>query len=305
MSSEGSFVQLSSFPAEVLVEVFLASIPPLGSEGPRAHFPWSLSHVCRHWRSAVLCFPKLWSFLDVEQTQENEENRSPTLDLMETYLKRSGKHPLTFRLVYDAGETIHGHPFLECLLQHSARWGTVHIESPVLLALETLSIGDAEDFPALRSLVWSYCEFDSDAVGQNVILYPIPWAQLERYHECECSWYPDDERQWTIIDELTAVVDLRATFYNPRTAWVSEVDSVIGMPHLRLASFAVDRRADDLTIDEILTCFEFRHLEGLNLKLPTSHPSDVLFPVPGQLKALKVLRLCGGLKSRTRRSRVS
>ncbi|KAJ7474340.1 hypothetical protein FB451DRAFT_1248674 [Mycena latifolia] len=128
--------QLALFPPEVLGEIFLASIPALGSiEGPRAHFQWDLSHVCRHWRTSALSFPKLWSFLDVEQTQENQYPTSPTLDFMQAYLQRSGQHPLTFRLAYEQ-ETIHGHPFLECLFQHSARWETVRFEAPDLRALE-------------------------------------------------------------------------------------------------------------------------------------------------------------------------
>ncbi|KAJ6531565.1 hypothetical protein DFH09DRAFT_1370394 [Mycena vulgaris] len=283
---------LAAFPSEILGEIFLASIPPLGrSPDPPAHFPWTMSHVCRHWRASALSFPTLWSFLDVEQTQENEENTSPTLDLIKTYLQRSGQHPLTFRLAY-AQETIHGHPFLECLFQHSARWETVHFESLALLAVETLSGEvDVGEFPKLRSLECSYCEFDSDAVGEDEILHPIPWPQLKRYHEYSCSWYPDCGRQWAIVQQLTNVVDFRAAFYG-----VSDSESVIEMPHLRFASLAVDRRADQLTINEVLECFDLPRLEGLNLDLWMFHPEEVLCPMPGMLKTLKILRLCGAVE---------
>ncbi|KAJ7137870.1 hypothetical protein C8R44DRAFT_944305 [Mycena epipterygia] len=100
------------------------------------------------------------------------------------------------------------------------------------------------------------------------------------------------------------MVDLRATFRNlPETpyqragrlagmSYFAESRPVITIPHLRLASLAVD----GLTIEEILACFEFPLLEGLNLKLQKSHPWNVLCPVPGQLKMLKILRLCGGLE---------
>ncbi|KAJ7706923.1 hypothetical protein B0H17DRAFT_572757 [Mycena rosella] len=280
----------AAFPPEILGEIFLASIPALGRTEDRAHFHWSLSHVCRHWRTSALSFPKLWSFLDLEQTQENEEYTSSSLDFLQAYLQRSGTHPLTFRLAYSQ-ETIHGHPFLECLLQHSARWETVYLEAPAHLAMRTLSEADIGEFPRLRSLDCSDCEFDSDAIGDDdEILQPIPWSQLKRYHEYDCSWYPDCTRQWAIIEQLTSVVDFGGAFYG-----VSDSDFTIEMPNLRLASLAVDWRADELTIEEVLNCFDFPHLEGLNLKLMTNHPYDVLCPVPGELKALKILRLCGAL----------
>ncbi|KAJ6531135.1 hypothetical protein B0H19DRAFT_470850 [Mycena capillaripes] len=154
-----------SFPPEILCEIFLASIPALGnSKNLPAYFPWSLSHVCRHWRTSALAFPKLWSFLDIEQTQENQEGRSPTLLLIEAYLARSDQHPLTFRLSYTY-ETLHYQPFLEYLGQHTARWQTVILESPNLYALEYLSQGEPSEYPILRSLVCSHANLDSDAVS--------------------------------------------------------------------------------------------------------------------------------------------
>ncbi|KAJ7772957.1 hypothetical protein DFH07DRAFT_148328 [Mycena maculata] len=282
--------QLASFAPEVLCEIFLASIPSLGRiDGPRAQFPWEISHVCRHWRHSALALPKLWAFLDLEQTQENEEPDTPDLNLLKTYLERSGKHPLTFRLAYSQ-ETIHGHPFLGCLFQHSMRWRDVCIESPALLAVESLSQGATSEFPLLRSLVCADCEFDSDAVSEGAILEPMPWAQLQRYHEYECSWYPDDGRQWAILAQLANVVDLRASFYGTGE---DEYPDVIAMPHLRFAYFGVDRRADDLGIEEVLERFDLPRLEGLSVKMGEDHDPDVLCPVPGQFKTLKVLRLCG------------
>ncbi|KAJ7633096.1 hypothetical protein FB45DRAFT_1027202 [Roridomyces roridus] len=281
---------MASLPPEILCAIFLASIAPL--DGINAYFPWILTHVCRHWRQSALAFPKLWAFIDLEQTQNNEEPGSTAQDFLETYLARSGQHPLTFRLAYSEEHTIHMHPFLHALLAHSKRWEDVRIEAPPLLAIEVLSQGDASDFPLLRRFSCSHhYDFDSDVVTEGPIFSPIPWAQLERYHEYDCSWYLADERQWEIIPQLTQVVDLRTCFSS-----VPETEDLIELPHLRFASFAVDRRAD-IEIEDVLECFDLPQLQGFSLLLTKRHDSDLLCPtVPEPLKTLSVLRLCGSLE---------
>ncbi|KAJ7355904.1 hypothetical protein DFH08DRAFT_933681 [Mycena albidolilacea] len=283
---------MASFPPEVLGEIFLACIPALDNKDKLpAYFPYRISHVCRHWRTSALASPKLWSFLDVEQTQENEEGNCAELFLMEAYLERSGKHPLTFRLRI-AEETMHYQTFLECLERHTARWQDVFLVSPDHYTLEHLAQGEPSNYPMLRSLVCTYGYFDSDTISEGPIFDPIPWGQLKRYHEHDVSWFPDCERQWEIISELTAVVDLRASFYDE-----SQYETVIEMPDLRFASLAIHKNADELDIEDIINCFDFPGIQGLNLKLTNACPADTLSPLPNQLKGLKILRLCGSLNS--------
>ncbi|KAJ7612443.1 hypothetical protein DFH06DRAFT_1147167 [Mycena polygramma] len=292
MSAQEATVATPSFPAEILGEVFLACIPIPGNRDKLpAYFPWTVSHVCHHWRASALAFPKLWSFLEMEQTQENQEpgDADATLDFMQTYLARSGTHPLTFHLTYTY-ETLHYQPFLECLGEHTARWQNVSLQSPNLYALEYLAQGEPAEYPMLRSLECSYANMDSDAVCEGPIFAPIPLAQLTRYREYECSWRPDNERQWEIIAQLSAMVDFRASFYGER-----DDDEAVEMPHLRFASLAVDSHAEELGIDEIINCFAFPGIQGLNLKLTANHSLGVLFPMPDQLRGLRILRLCGAL----------
>ncbi|KAJ7171934.1 hypothetical protein C8R46DRAFT_1084280 [Mycena filopes] len=318
MSSPKDFtlqtLQLASFPPEILGEIFLASIPTRQNrENLPAYFPWTLSHVCHHWRTSALSFQKLWSFLDVEQTQENEEGGSPAHLLMEAYLERSGQHPLTFRLAY-SDDTMHYQSFLECLNNHRARWQDVLIENPDHRALEVLHQAQPSDYPNLRSLICSSCEFDSEA---ERTLGPISWSQLWRYHEQYCSWFPDSQHQWSILTQLTNVVDLRVEFYrddidssddddsdeeededetqNVVGVVESSTDGVAELPCLRFASLGVDRRAVDLDITEILDSLHLPAIQGLNLNLRRNHPPDLLTPMPDQLKGLKILRLCGSL----------
>ncbi|KAJ6515111.1 hypothetical protein C8R47DRAFT_503756 [Mycena vitilis] len=292
MSAQQATVATPSFPAEILGEVFLACIPLPGNRDKLpVYFPWTVGHVCHHWRASALAFPKLWSFLEMEQTQENQEpdDAQLTLDFMETYLDRSGTHPLTFHLTYTY-ETLHYQPFLECLGEHTARWQNVSLQSPNLYCLEYLAQGEPSEYPLLRSLECSYANMNSDAVCEGPIFAPIPLAQLTRYREYECSWRPDCERQWEIIAQLRGVVDFRASFYGERDG-----DEAVEMPHLRFASLGVDSHAEDLSIDEIIKCFAFPSIQGLNLKLMANHSLDVLTHVPDQLKGLRILRICGEL----------
>ncbi|KAJ7355901.1 hypothetical protein DFH08DRAFT_510810 [Mycena albidolilacea] len=290
MSSQGSRAnprfQMASFPPEILCEIFLACIPAIGNtEGLPAYFPYGITHVCRHWYTTALGFRKLWSFLDVEQTDENQFGDCLEFYVMEEYLERSGEHPLTFRMAYSY-DTMHYQTYLECLGDYSERWQSVVLENPNYLALEYLSKFGPSEYPLLRSLVCINCRFNQDAIGHGRLLDPIPWSQLERYQEHDVSW-SNSARQWEVIAQLTNVVDLRASFFGP-----NENNTPIKMPHLRFASLAVGPLAG--SPDLLLDRFDFSRIEGLNLKLPENLPA-ALSPVPNQLKGLKILRLCGSL----------
>ncbi|KAF8205577.1 hypothetical protein K438DRAFT_1964009 [Mycena galopus ATCC 62051] len=198
---------------------------------------------------------------------------------MEAYLERSGQHPLTFRLSYDMFDQLQYQPFLQRLGRDSARWSQVVLESPNASALEYLAQTRPSDYPSLRSLACSHCELPSS----ERTLAPFPWSQVQRYHESEVSWCPDSKRQWSIVTQLTNVVDLRTAFDEP-----SHNLHPIHMPHLRFASLAVSQ------LDDILSCFEFPGIQGLNLMFMRKSPHS-LQRVPAQLKNLRILRLCTSL----------
>ncbi|KAJ7931367.1 hypothetical protein B0H13DRAFT_842310 [Mycena leptocephala] len=90
------------------------------------------------------------------------------------------------------------------------------------------------------------------------------------------------------MSQLTNVVDLRSSFYGE-----SDGEEAIEMPYLRFASLAVDSSAEELDIGEILNCFDFPGIQGLNLKLMTNHSPDVLSPVPDHSRAQNPAALRG------------
>ncbi|KAJ7766664.1 hypothetical protein B0H16DRAFT_1882705 [Mycena metata] len=274
-----SSFQLASFPPEILGEIFLASIPVIGNrDNLPAYFPFTLTHVCRHWRASALAFPKLWLFIDVEQTAENQEGDCPEHELMEEYLERSGNHPLTIRLAHSF-DRMHYTTYMETLYQYSDRWETVFFRHLCDYAFECLFPAEPSSYPMLRNLDCSLTYFDSDPSARRT-LGPIPWAQLKRYHEYACYWSPNGDYQWAVLKQLVNVVDLRMELSVPYTT------STVKMPQLRFAYIY-----PDIDINRILDSFEFPRIEGLSLKLLPAHPSNLLLPT--QFKRLKILRLCG------------
>ncbi|KAJ7766680.1 hypothetical protein B0H16DRAFT_370146 [Mycena metata] len=276
--------QLASFPPEILGEIFFASIPVIGNrDGLPAYFPFTLTHVCRHWRASALAFPKLWSFIDVEQTEENQEGDCPEHELMEEYLERSGNHPLTIRLAHSF-DTMQDLTYMETLCQYSDRWETVFFHHLYEYAFECLFTAEPSSYPKLRNLDCSSSDFNSDPSARRT-LGPIPWAQLKRYHEYKCWWSPNSDYQWAVLKQLDNVVDLRVELSVPC------VTPTVKMPQLRFAYIHSD--IDEMDVKRILDSFEFPRIEGLSVKLLVTHPSDLL--LPAQFKRLKILRLCGEL----------
>ncbi|KAJ7171945.1 hypothetical protein C8R46DRAFT_1084314 [Mycena filopes] len=274
-------VQLASFPPEILGEIFLASIPVKGNrDNLPAYFPFTLTHVCRHWHASALAFQKLWSFIDVEQTEENHEGDTGEHELLEEYLARSGDYPLTIYLAHRREDTMLYPTFIATLSEHRHRWETVVFDHLYEYAFDLLVDVGPEAYPKLRSLDCLHSRF----VPPERTLGSMPWSQLARYHEYQCSWDPDSF-QWPVLQELVNLVDLRVELSFPPTLFKVE------MPRLRLAYIHPDH--DGADIKQVLNSFEFPSIQGLSLKFLPGHSLDGF--LPAQFKHLKVLRLCGRL----------
>ncbi|KAK6991466.1 hypothetical protein R3P38DRAFT_2396979, partial [Favolaschia claudopus] len=132
-------------PFKVTSKVFLLALGcgrvPLKGEGSAL----ILSHVCRWWRKVSLAVPRMWSTFHVDMEHDS-------LALMETYLLRSQKHPLSLSISlwptkrqYLLGAI---QPFIQCLKQHAEQWQYMEFTLPstAILAIEHV------DYPELRSL---------------------------------------------------------------------------------------------------------------------------------------------------------
>ncbi|KAJ7073911.1 hypothetical protein C8F01DRAFT_4561 [Mycena amicta] len=169
------------FPRDVLGEIFLACISPPRMEEyarmsiwprppGRISFPLQLTHVCCEWRETALAFPRLWSFLDVEQNcaAENVHGAARAIAYLDMYLQRSRQLPLTIFLAYSGARR---HDLLNRLLAYADRWETVYIESYALCkpSLRSIGLGDSKSltFTHLKALAcfdsrFPFIESDSD-----------------------------------------------------------------------------------------------------------------------------------------------
>ncbi|KAK7020994.1 hypothetical protein R3P38DRAFT_2534766, partial [Favolaschia claudopus] len=136
---------LDGLPLDVTSEIFLLALGcgrvPLKGEGSAL----ILSHVCGWWRNVSLAVPRMWSTFHVDMEHDS-------LALMETYLLRSQKHPLSISLwptkrqdAYLLGAI---QPFIQSLKQHAEQWQDMEFTLPstAILAIEHV------DCPNLRSL---------------------------------------------------------------------------------------------------------------------------------------------------------
>nr|GAT47054.1 predicted protein [Mycena chlorophos] len=107
------------------------------------------THVCSQWRAAALLFPKLWSFIDI--LQSDSSNAAASWNIFDTYLARSGKYPLTFRLTDVRSSRPAGQPFLDELSkpEYLRRWRTVCIDTRWDLTLFK-ELGSSTGMPLLR-----------------------------------------------------------------------------------------------------------------------------------------------------------
>ncbi|KAL0580832.1 hypothetical protein V5O48_001208 [Marasmius crinis-equi] len=88
-------------PPEIWSQIFflVCSVPQhtlfISREHPVQAPATALSHVCPRWREIVCASPRLWSSLDVDIHQPSEGHQN----IVEMYLRNSGKHPLKLRIV--------------------------------------------------------------------------------------------------------------------------------------------------------------------------------------------------------------
>ncbi|KAJ7932326.1 hypothetical protein B0H13DRAFT_1523001, partial [Mycena leptocephala] len=122
-------------PHEMLAEIFYNFLPiyPMCSGLVGMQSPALLSHVCRRWRNLALSLPRLWRAIKLNIGREPHPQQ---LDLLRTWLGRSGSHLLSIELSYRNTSTPsilmdhHVGRVLQEFMHHSSRWEYVEIEVP-------------------------------------------------------------------------------------------------------------------------------------------------------------------------------
>ncbi|KAJ7186482.1 hypothetical protein C8R46DRAFT_1341889 [Mycena filopes] len=200
----------SVLPPEIVAKIFIAFLPVYPDFPPLsgALSPLFLCRICRRWREIALSTPQLWSAIAIAV------GRNPTahLELLETWLARSGNCPLSFRLS-DAAKRPH---HLQTALLHLHRWQYIVLDLPfeqlVLVQGEmpllrevtltppggSLPLELFQRAPRLKSVVLSS--------HLHAVLLVLPWAQLTHFEGHLIGSQ--------IVDVLGNAVNLtHATFY--------------------------------------------------------------------------------------------
>ncbi|KAJ7780017.1 hypothetical protein B0H16DRAFT_1500394 [Mycena metata] len=203
---------LLNVPPEIIAEIFLHFLPSY-PEPPPVVAPLLLSRICRHWRQIALSTPLLWRAIHMPlREHELPEARARKLNLLDTWLSRSGDCSLSISLHYilhpafnsESSPTVS--QFFDAIVRHASRWEYLDLHMP----FEDLSSIQG-DMPRLRDLTFGPCElpknddptvfqlFDCSPQLTKVVLTEcfvplvihLPWSQITHLeglclyaHEC-------------------------------------------------------------------------------------------------------------------------
>ncbi|KAJ6456266.1 hypothetical protein C8R47DRAFT_189001 [Mycena vitilis] len=162
-----------TLPPEIVAEIFKNFLPIYPKRPPPTGIfsPLMLCRICGMWRQIALSTPALWQAIGIElREQEDRQAWGCRLDILETWLARSGDCPLSVTLHYhlqssygsrsDSELTRDTHllwPFIRSLVRHCRRWEYLDLIMP----LENLSIIRG-DMPWLRDLIFGPSDLPAD-----------------------------------------------------------------------------------------------------------------------------------------------
>ncbi|KAJ7159309.1 hypothetical protein C8R43DRAFT_948240 [Mycena crocata] len=178
-----------SLPNEITSEIFIHFLPvyPLCPPMTRRLSPILLTHVCRKWRIIAHSTPTLWRALSLSFGSYDDED---TVDVLHSWLARSGACPLSIRLDGDSRWFNNSsHEVFEVLVTYRARWEYMELlwipadiipllPGPLPLLrrfelsfeqMETLSPASLTAVPLLHSALLQLLAVDT---------VTLPWAQL-------------------------------------------------------------------------------------------------------------------------------
>ena len=189
----GVLSAIRRMPPELLQEIFLHITVPWTYSRWNT-IPWSLSQVCRLWRTTALSVSSLWSRLPTIYLHKKIPC-SYSAQIREL-LVRSRDAPISFYL-YAPFKELSSHPIIDALVLHSERWQTVAIDSttPTIFAFKGIK-GRLSSLRTLSLEVWRQTDpvvfdmFEDAPKLREVSLdgpFPgevrLPFSQLTRYKE--------------------------------------------------------------------------------------------------------------------------
>ncbi|KAJ7685552.1 hypothetical protein DFH06DRAFT_1463559 [Mycena polygramma] len=241
-----------------------------------------------------------WEYDDVGTNEDwpNLESEQRRLSSIETCLERSRQASISLRVIYnDSPSTMLN---TVKVLAGSRRLNRLVLVNPADDLLEEFHRSSAK-FEQLRILAIAFTRgrpsivFECPALVNDLTLASftitestrrcIPWAQLTRYCETDCTWegpheMPDDVVRWDSYRQMTDVVDLCVQFIDHIR--IPEHPPVV-LSKLQHAQFSCDRG--------VLKFFDMPILQSLSYNRTNSYHWSQEDLIPHLPPRLKILRL--------------
>ncbi|KAF7296697.1 hypothetical protein HMN09_01078800 [Mycena chlorophos] len=219
---------INSLAPELLLQIFMlvrpllvssrvpASIPIVRAKDGHGRrvlsSPWSLTHVCRHWRSLATAYPALWASFVISESIPRTH-----LTLLYRQLKRSGAWPLDVLLLFSKpwDEDSKSYIFLDRIRRETRRWKKLRLvvsceeevdhANDVLAQLTSLPmleelVVDSQYYRLAPTEIFSRGSPRLRRVETNSAV-ALPWSQLVVYKDRECGQALADLRNASALQE--------------------------------------------------------------------------------------------------------
>ncbi|KAJ7901100.1 hypothetical protein B0H14DRAFT_1363862 [Mycena olivaceomarginata] len=233
-----------ALPAEIVSEIFVAFLPAYPDYPPSLglYSPFLLCRICRQWRAIAIATPELWRAIKISVSDDyNLDEAAAQLELLKTWLSRSGSCPLSMDLSLRRGTRAIEKEILRTAVLYSERWEYANL----FLSFGHLGLlRVANAMPLLRHLTFGFeCLIPSQPIAlfdraprlKHVVLTPgfeksditLPWGQLTHIdaHFLYLGEYAE------ILRDATNLV--YCSFYICRTTNPIPISTIPIQPHLR------------------------------------------------------------------------
>ncbi|KAJ7648296.1 hypothetical protein DFH06DRAFT_574628 [Mycena polygramma] len=269
---------LRRMPAEILLEIFSWTMPPVALFRRRAKFGLKysrvLTHISRRWRSVSISDPSLWSLVAINYRMDSDPGQSFSQSMVENQIARAQKLKIHF-YGYESSDSRPQVGMLELLAKYSSQWEELSLG--LTAALVPVLAGVQDRIPSLRRLHIQWDTQQSQAgitesldffqsapslIDASIynefrsVLFMLPWQNLTRYlldapwdvHHLLLKMTPNlvearisiafDPEPWPDFKEITDLIFLRRLFISH-----AEILDYLTTPHLE--ELAIDLLADE------------------------------------------------------------
>ncbi|KAJ7215103.1 hypothetical protein B0H12DRAFT_1154990 [Mycena haematopus] len=184
-----------SLPPEITALIFFHCLPkPSFFPQPSPlSAPLLLAQICRQWRDIAIASPGLWQSIGLVDTR--------SVGVFETWLARSGNHPLNLSL--NCVDPERAASLIDVCIPHTHRWQHVQLALPVGLLMRLKA---SLPMPLLRKISLSLRgPFSREQGTDGVADDPIALSNAPMLREADISTYPDlrFDLPWTQLTALT------------------------------------------------------------------------------------------------------